>query len=101
MISDAWSFEEKSAKDGLKAFRTHLISKCLNRKGWEFKDSDDQVEQMFKALLFSNGGEDPRVKNAAIEMFQAFLAGDSKAININIQQPVFAIVLEHGGMKEV
>lgn len=34
-------------------------------------------------------------------MFQNYIAGDIKAININIQEAVFAIVLEHGGEKEV
>jgi aminopeptidase 2 len=101
MISGAMGFEELPIKEGLKAFRKRLASKCLSKKGWDFKDSDDNMEKMFKALMFSNSGEDPRVREAANEMFQAFLAGNHRAININIQNAVFAIVLEHGGVKEV
>ena len=88
-------------KDGLKEFRRRLVSKTLNKKGWDFKDDDDNTEQMFKARIFSDGGDDPKVIEAAHEMFQAFLAGDNKAINTNIQEAVFTIALEHGGTKEV
>jgi aminopeptidase 2 len=100
-IIQTWDFEEKSVKEGLKVFRTRLVSKTLNKKGWEFKNSDNQVEQMIKAVIFSNSGDDPKVKEAANKMFQAFLNGDSNAININIQESVFTIALEHGGVKEV
>jgi len=100
-LMQTWDFEEKSVKDGLKQFRTRLVSKILHKKGWVFNENDDKVEQMFKALLFGNGGDDPAVNEAAKKMFQAFLAGDKKAININIKDSVFAIALEHGGVKEV
>jgi aminopeptidase 2 len=100
IITGAWDFEDRAVKDGLKTFRTRLVSECLSKKGWDFKDGEDKVEQMFKALIFSNSGENPKVIKAAREMFDAFLAGDSKAININIQESVFAIVLEHGGVNE-
>jgi aminopeptidase 2 len=100
-ITGAWDFEDKEVKDGLKAFRTRLVSKCLNRKGWEFRDGEDKVEQMFKALIFSNSGEDTKVMKAAQDIFDAFLAGNPKAININIQEAVFGMVLERGGVDEV
>lgn len=101
VILQSWDFEDKSVKDGLKALRTRLVSKTLNKEGWDFRDSDDNVEQMFKARMFSNGGDDPEVKKAAHEMFEAFMAGDNKAINTNIQEAVFTIALEYGGIKEV
>ena len=59
-ITEAWSFEDKPVKDGLKVLRNDLVSKCLSKKGWDFKDAG-KVEQMFKALMFSNSGEDPEV----------------------------------------
>jgi hypothetical protein len=34
-------------------------------------------------------------------MFEKFVGGDDKAININIRGEGFEIVLEHGGEKEV
>lgn len=101
IMTGAWDFEEKAVKDGLTSFRTRLVAKCLKKKGWEFKDGEDKIEQMFKALIFSNSGEDPKVIKAARETFDAFIAGDPKAININIQEAVFAIVLRHGGVEEV
>lgn len=56
---------------------------------------------MFQALVFSNSGDDTEVQKAAKEMFDKFVEGDDKAVNINIQGAVFGIALEHGGEKEV
>ena len=100
-IIQTWDFEEESVKESLKAFRTRLVSKCLSKVGSEFKESDDKLEQMLRALLFGNSGDDSKVQGAANRMFQDFLAGNNKAINVNIQESVFAIALEHGGAKEV
>lgn len=96
-----WSFEEREVKRCLKLFKKRLVSKCLGVKGWEFVDGDDTVEQMFKALIFINSNRHPEVVEATNGMFGAFLAGRDNAININIQEPVFAITLKHGGVKEV
>ncbi len=101
IIIQNWDFENKPVQDGLKKFRTRLVSKCLKKKGYNPKDSDNTVEHMFKALHSSNGGEYPKVMKVANEMFQPFLAGEYIAININVQELVFAIALKHGGTKEV
>lgn len=100
-IMEAWSFQEKSITEGLKIFKSDLIRKCAKSKGWDFKKEDDTVEQMFKALMFTNSGTETEVQKAAKIMFDAFLAGDDEAININIRQPVFAITLGNGGVAEV
>lgn len=90
MISGAWNFESKAVRDGLRTFRTHLVSKCLSRKGWAFEDGEDKVEQMFKALIFSNSGDDSKVIQSAREMFDAFLAGDQK-LSISICKKLFLL----------
>jgi len=100
-ITQAWTFESETVLDALKAFKTKLISKILRKKGWEFKEGEDLVEQMFKALVFANGGDDAEVQKSSAEMFAKFVGGDDQAININIRGAVFGIALEHGGEKEV
>lgn len=100
-ITEAWTFEDKSITEGLKHFKGDLIRKIAKSKGWEFQKDDDTVEQMLKALMFTNSGSEIEVQKAAKEMFDAFLAGDDEAININIRQSVFAIALSHGGTAEV
>jgi aminopeptidase 2 len=99
-IIQAWAFESESVLEALKSFKSRLVSNCLKKKGWNFERAD-LVEQMFKAILFSNSGDDSEVQKAAASMFAAFIEGDEKSININIREAVFGIALEHGGEKEV
>jgi aminopeptidase 2 len=100
-ITQAWAFESETVLSSLKLFKSRLVSKILRKKGWEFKKDDDLVGQMFKALVFSNGGDDAEVQKAAKEMFDKFVEGDDKAADVNIREAVFGIALEHGGEKEV
>jgi aminopeptidase 2 len=99
-IIQAWTFESESVLESLKSFKTNLVSKRLKKKGWDFTN-DDLVEQIFKAIIFSNSGDDPEVQKVAASRFAAFTEGDEKAININIRGAVLGIALEHGGEKEV
>ncbi|KAE8452625.1 hypothetical protein EG329_013884 [Mollisiaceae sp. DMI_Dod_QoI] len=99
-ITEAWAFEDKSVLEGLKSFKSDLIRKCAKRKGWNFEKDDDTVEQMLKATMFANSSDELEVQKAARKMFDAFLAGDDEAINVNIRSAVFAIALEHGGEAE-
>jgi aminopeptidase 2 len=101
VITQAWAFESESVLSALKIFKSHLVTKILRKKGWEFQKGDDLVDQMFKALIFSNGGDDAEVQKSAKVMFDKFVGGDHKAININIRRAVFSIALEHGGEEEV
>jgi aminopeptidase 2 len=99
-IRHAWLFEDQHAS--LKAFQARLMRKILLQKGWDFSnDRDDMVTQLLKALLFENGKDVPEVKKAAKKMFDEYMTGDEKAIDINIRKAVFQIVLSKGGEKEV
>lgn len=100
-ITEAWTFEDESVSAGLKSFKSDLIRKVAKNTGWDFRKDDNTVEQMLKATMFANSGSELEVRKAAKEMFDAFLAGDDEAININIRASVFAIALEHGGAVEV
>jgi aminopeptidase 2 len=82
-ITQAWAFESEAVLSALKTFKSRLVSKILKKKGWEFRKDDDLVEQMFKALVFSNSGDDTEVQKAAKQMFDKFVEGDDKAVNIN------------------
>ncbi|KUJ17086.1 uncharacterized protein LY89DRAFT_718765 [Mollisia scopiformis] len=99
-IQEAWRFEEKSVSEGLKSFKRDLIRKCAKSNGWDFKKGDDIVETMLKATMFAQSGSELEVQKVAKSMFDAFLAGDDEAININIRAAVFAIALGHGGVAE-
>jgi len=102
-IQSAWIFEDKSVRDGLESFQRDLVSDKSHKAGWEFKESDDHVQQQFKAMLFSSAGMsgDEVVKKAAKDMFKKFAAGDTSAIDPNIRGSVFGMALKYGGKEEV
>ncbi len=101
-IEDAWVFEDKTVRDGLKNFKRQLVSDKAHAAGWDFKDADGHVEQQFKAMLFSAAGlsGDEKIVAAAKEMLDKFAAGDKSAIHPNIRGSVFAMALKNGGAKE-
>ena len=102
-IQAAWVFEDQSIKDGLEKFQRDLASEKSHKFGWEFKDSDDHIQQQFKSMLFGSAGMsgDETVINAAKEMFAKFAKGDKSAIHPNIRGAVFGMVLKYGGKDEV
>jgi aminopeptidase 2 len=102
-IQGAWMFEDKKVKEGLETFQRDLVSEKSHKAGWEFKDTDDHIEQQFKGMLFGSAGMagDEAVKKAAKDMFKKFAAGDKSAIHPNIRGSVFGMALKYGGKEEV
>lgn len=98
-IQGAFLFEDQKIKDGLERFQRDLVSEKAHQAGWEFRDSDDHIQQQFKAMLFGSAGlsGDKTIINAANDMFERFAAGDKSAIHPNIRGSVFAISLKYGG----
>ena len=95
-IHKAWLFEDAATKHALKVFQNDLMSKPLNEldeQSWNFKPTDSYQEQSFKAVLFSRAQDYEPVKMVAAFLFDQFMAGDTKALNPNIRQAVFKIVL--------
>lgn len=101
-IQGAWMFEDKSVRDALEAFQRDLTSEKSHAKGWEFKETDDHIEQQFKGMLFGSAGMagDAKIKQAAKDMFEKFAAGDKDAIHPNIRGSVFGMALKYGGVRE-
>jgi aminopeptidase 2 len=102
-VQGAWMFEDEKVREGLETFQRDLVSEKSHKAGWEFKDSDDHIEQQFKGMLFGSAGMagDETVKKAAKEMFAKFAAGDKSAIHPNIRGSVFGMALKYGGKEEV
>ena len=102
-IQGTWVFEDQNIKDSLEKFQRALVSELAHKKGWEFKDTDDHIDQQFKGMLFSSAGMsgDEVIIKAAQDMFAKFAAGDKSAIHPNIRGSVFGIALKYGGKKEV
>ena len=102
-VQGAWTFEDKTVRDGLEAFQRHLVSPRAHEKGWTFTEKDGHIEQQFKAMLFGTAGlcGDEVIIKAAKDMFTKYMAGDKSAIHPNIRGSVFSIALKYGGKEEV
>lgn len=102
VIQSAWVFEDQTVKDGLEAFTRELVSDKAHKAGWEFSESDDHIQQQFKAMLFGSAGfaGDKVIVKAAQDMFAKYASGDKAAIHPNIRGSVFGIALKFGGAKE-
>lgn len=102
-VQATWMFEEKFVRDGLDLFQRRLVSEKSHKIGWDFKASDDHIEQQYKTILFGNAGMsgDPQIIKASREMFAKFCKGDTSAIHPNLRGSVFGIVLSNGGKEEV
>ncbi|KAL9083473.1 MAG: hypothetical protein Q9159_005768 [Coniocarpon cinnabarinum] len=101
-LRSAWVFEDEESKNAIKAFFRDLVSDKAHQLGWSFQQGEDNIQQQFKALMFSSAGSagDEKVIKAAQDMFERFSKGEKEAINPNIRGSVFSIVLENGGEKE-
>ena len=102
-IQGAWVFEDKKIRDGLESFQRDLVSDRAHKAGWEFKESDDHIQQQFKGMLFGSAGMagDKKIIDAAKAMFKRFAEGDKSAIHPNIRGSVFGMALKYGGKEEV
>lgn len=101
-IRAAWVFEDAKTREALKTFQRELVGPKAHEKGWTFTENEDHIQAQFKALLFGSAGlsGDEKIIKAAQDMFEAWAAGDRKAIHPNIRGSVYAIVLQNGGEKE-
>lgn len=105
-LKSAWLFADQAEKDALKHLQRDLISPLAHKIGWEFTEGDDELTQQLKSLTFGAAGlnGDPKVVEAAMEMFAKFAAGDLDAIHPNLRGSVYGIALAQGannGEKEV
>jgi aminopeptidase 2 len=101
-IKMAW-IEQRDVFDKLLEFQRNFSSPMAHKLGWEFSNSDDHIQQQFKALMFGSAGSagDEKVLGAAREMFSKFAAGDVDAIHPNIRGAVLSMNLKYGGESEV
>ena len=98
-VRGAWMFESQATKDALKKFVRELTSPKAQELGWAFNESDGNILEQFKSMMFGSAGMagDEKVVTAAKAMFTKFAQGDDKAIHPNIKSAVFSIILANEG----
>lgn len=92
----------KAVADGLKAFALKLYSPATEAIGWEFpKDEEWLTGQLRKLLigLAAGAGHQPTIAEGK-KRFEAWKAGDQKAIHQNLRSAVFKMTVANGGKDE-
>ncbi|EPX72573.1 aminopeptidase Ape2 [Schizosaccharomyces octosporus yFS286] len=100
-IKSTLRFEKPEIVEALKKFILEISSVKAHKLGWSFDSSDDHISRQFKSTVFGFAGVngDKKVVSDAIKMFEAYAAGDKKAINDNLRSSVFIIAVRHGDPK--
>ncbi|KAF9429405.1 Aminopeptidase 2 mitochondrial, partial [Entomortierella beljakovae] len=82
----------------LAKFQRKLFSKAAAKLGWDTKVSDDYRSTLLRKMLLTNSGcaGDEDVVKEAKKRFEAYIKGDTKALNQNVQSAAYEIVVLHG-----
>ncbi|KAG0371253.1 aminopeptidase [Gamsiella multidivaricata] len=98
VLSSVFYQQPEDFQKALEKFQRKLFSKAAANLGWESKASDDYRSTLLRKLLLTNAGcaGDEAVVKEAQERFVSYVAGDSKALNQNLQSAAFEIVVLHG-----
>ncbi|KAG0299845.1 Aminopeptidase 2 mitochondrial [Dissophora globulifera] len=98
VLSSVFYKQPDDFQKALEKFQRKLFSKAAASLGWETKASDDYRATLLRKVLLTNAGcaGDEDVVKEAQKRFAAYVAGDSKALNQNLQSTAFEIVVLHG-----
>ncbi|KAF9100853.1 Aminopeptidase 2 mitochondrial [Mortierella sp. AM989] len=98
VLSSVFYQQPEDFQKALEKFQHKLFSKAAARLGWETKESDDYRSTLLRKLLLTNAGcaGDENIVKEAQKRFASYVAGDTKALNQNVQSAAFEIVVQHG-----
>ncbi|KAK3825248.1 MAG: aminopeptidase [Benniella sp.] len=98
ILSSVFYQQPEDFRNALEKFHRKLFSKAAARLGWETLDTDDYRSTLLRKLLLANAGcaGDETVVVEAQKRFAAYVGGDAKALNQNLQSAAFEIVVQHG-----
>ncbi|AGO09863.1 AaceriAAL127Wp [[Ashbya] aceris (nom. inval.)] len=93
-----WMFEPEEVTEAVDLYLKELFAPKAHALGWTFSDEDTFASQRLKIRLFSAACSvgDEKATNAALEMFDKYIAGDKKAIHPLIKPSVFIAVANKG-----
>jgi aminopeptidase 2 len=98
ILSSVFYQQPEDFRNALEKFHRKLFAKAATRLGWETLDTDDYRSTLLRKLLLANAGcaGDETVVVEAQKRFAAYVGGDTKALNQNLQSAAFEIVIQHG-----
>jgi aminopeptidase 2 len=101
-LNTAWISSDHSLKAAITRAQLDFTAVKAQQLGWFYEmgvNTVDVVGNLFKASMFAQAGfaGDKDIIKASWDMFRLFVAGNRKAIPIDLRSAVFGIVLkEHG-----
>ncbi|KAG0044198.1 Aminopeptidase 2 mitochondrial [Gryganskiella cystojenkinii] len=98
VLSSVFYQQPEDFQKALEKFQRSLFSKAAAKLGWEPKKTDDYRSTLLRKLLLTNAGcaGDEAMVAEAKKRFAAYVGGDVKALNQNLQSAAFEIVVLHG-----
>jgi len=91
--------DDKEISEGLRKYTLKLVTAATDKVGWEFAPHDDYLKGQLRALLLLTAGlaGHEGVVAEATKRFDAFVAGDKKAIHPSLRGAVYKIGIKNGG----
>jgi aminopeptidase N len=91
--------DDKELSEGLRKYTLKLVTAATDKVGWEFAPHDDYLKGQLRALLLLTAGlaGHEGVVAEAKKRFDAFVAGDKKAIHPSLRGAVYKIGIKNGG----
>lgn len=102
-LKSVFAESEPEIYEGLKKLTLELVTPCVKKIGWEFKDGEDFLTARLRSLLISTaGGAGHKATiNEALRRFKLYTSGeDRSAIHPNLRLAVFRIAIAQGGQEE-
>lgn len=102
-IRRCWLFEDSKTNKALDQFTLDLVHDKAHTVGWEVRADDGLRQRQWKKLFVELAGNagDVKIQQWAVDSFQKFTKhGDRNAVNPELRDAMFALVLKQGGAVE-
>ncbi|KAL1923887.1 uncharacterized protein VTP21DRAFT_6922 [Calcarisporiella thermophila] len=98
----AWSEQPQEARAGLLDIQRKVFANLAKQVGWDFADGEDYitVTRRTNVLAAAARANDTDVVNEAKARFNSFVQGNASALNPNVRQFVYEVVVATGGVAE-
>ncbi|GAA95801.1 uncharacterized protein L969DRAFT_94837 [Mixia osmundae IAM 14324] len=102
-IDSAWWEEPKDVRDGIAAFRRHLMGPIARKLSFEVSKSDAPDVRELRALVIGSAAasHDQEIIDECIRRFDAYSQdGDDHAIPGDLLRPIFVVAVRYGAEKQ-
>ncbi|OAD78274.1 hypothetical protein PHYBLDRAFT_154347 [Phycomyces blakesleeanus NRRL 1555(-)] len=101
-IKRVWGYQPTEVQDQLTALTRHLFVPVINRLGWEFHSTEDDITKSLRVMAIDQAGDskDPATIREANERFDRLIKGDNDAVYPSVRGEVYRIVIKSAETEE-